>query len=259
MSRKRRKESATGVYHVIIKGINRERIFNQQREKFYFRKIILKHLQKYEAAICAYCIMSNHAHFIIRAELHVLSAFMSVILSEYAVYYNFKHLRNGHVFQNRFLSECIETDTYYWSCLRYIHLNPVKAQIVKDLVRYRHSSIGEYMLETSNLISEDALDFYRKRFLDFNDFESFHNMKPETVFTDIDDEERTQQKELMLTIAENTAVEYKLSKLLQVFEEKSIRLEYIEKVRKILKMNTKEIKELIIIIMNDIKQDKEEA
>lgn len=120
MSRKRRKESVTGVYHVIVKGINKERIFNQQREKSYFRKIILKHLQKYEATICAYCIMSNHAHFIIRAELHNLSAFMSVILSEYAIYYNFKHLRNGHVFQNRFLSECIETDAYYLKKKTYV-------------------------------------------------------------------------------------------------------------------------------------------
>ncbi len=253
MPRKRRRESATGVYHVIVKGINKERIFNQQREKSYFRKIILKHLQKYEATICAYCIMSNHAHFIIRAELQVLSAFMSVILSEYANYYNFKHFRNGHVFQNRFLSECIETDAYYWSCLRYIHLNPVKAQIVKAPIRYKNSSMGEYMLESSNLISDDALNFYRKRFLDFNDFESFHKIRSEMMFADIDDEKTVQQKEIMITIAENIAVECNLSKLLQVFEEKSICQEYIERVRKILKINKTQIKELITVIMSDIK------
>ena len=87
MPAKRRRESTTGFYHVIVKGINKEQIFAQNREKSYFRKIILKHLERYEAEIYCYCIMSNHAHFIIRAELHCLSSFMAIILAEYAMYY----------------------------------------------------------------------------------------------------------------------------------------------------------------------------
>ena len=73
------------------------------------------------------------------------------------------------------------------------------------------------------------------------------------MFADIDDEKTVQQKEIMITIAENIAVECNLSKLLQVFEEKSICQEYIERVRKILKINKTQIKELITVIMSDIK------
>lgn len=61
---KRRQESSTGMYHVIVKGINKERIFNQRREKSYFIKIILKHLKVYKVEIYSYCIMSNHAHLL---------------------------------------------------------------------------------------------------------------------------------------------------------------------------------------------------
>ena len=141
----KRKRSSTDFYHVIIKGINNERIFNQSREKVYFKSIIRKKLSKYQIEIYSYCIMSNHAHLIIRAELKELSIFMASVLAEYASYYNFKHNRNGHVFQNRFKSECIEDDYYFWTCVRYIHLNPVKAKMIKKAEEYKYSSLVEYV------------------------------------------------------------------------------------------------------------------
>ena len=137
MPLKRRQKSGTDLYHVIAKGINKERTFNQSREKTYLKKIIKKIKKKYEnVEIYAYCIMSNHIHLILKAEFPELSLFMAAVLAEYANYYNYKHHRNGHVFQNRFVSECIETERYFWNCLRYIHLNPVKARVVKEAARY---------------------------------------------------------------------------------------------------------------------------
>ena len=167
MPTKRRQKSFTDFYHVIVKGINKEKIYNQQREKIYFKKIILKYLKKYDVEIYAYCIMSNHAHLIIKAELQVLSLFMAVVLAEYANYYNYKHYRNGHVFQNRFISECIETDAYYWNCMRYIHLNPVKAGMVRRPERYKYSSMAEYMLEMPGIIHSNAIKKYTSTFTEY--------------------------------------------------------------------------------------------
>ena len=114
MPNRGRIKSVTSLYHVFVRGINKELIFNQVREKRYFKKIIQKHLSEYEIEIYAYCIMSNHAHFIIKSnDIHVMSMFMSKILAEYANYYNYKKQRNGHVFQNRFGSECIENEKYF--------------------------------------------------------------------------------------------------------------------------------------------------
>ena len=161
MPTKRRQKSFTDFYHVIVKGINKEKIYNQQREKIYFKKIILKYLKKYDVEIYAYCIMSNHAHLIIKAELQVLSLFMAVVLAEYANYYNYKHYRNGHVFQNRFKSFPIESEEYLWQCFYYIHLNPVKAKITGKMNRYQYSSAQEYIYEKKGLIRENARQFIK--------------------------------------------------------------------------------------------------
>ena len=91
MPRQRRRKVLYGFYHVIAKGINREKIFNQTREKNYFKRILRKYLQEDEVEIYAYCIMSNHVHLIIKSELAVLAVFMAKCLAKYAEYYNYKH------------------------------------------------------------------------------------------------------------------------------------------------------------------------
>lgn len=255
MPTRRRRESRTELYHIIVKGINKERIFNQQREKIYFKQIILKYLEIVNVEIYCYCIMSNHAHFIIRAEIHALSRFMAFILSEYATYYNFKHYRNGHVFQNRFASECIEDERYFWSCLRYIHLNPVKAGMLKIPVRYRYSSMGEYAAERTVLIHERALLFYKNTFRDFEEFKEFHKSREEVVFQDISDEVVLQQEEVAMSLAEDVFQEKNLSLLIQVFEEKSVRQEYIQRLKQRLKISNKKAKELCELTMNKLQNE----
>ena len=252
---RRRQESSTGIYHVIVKGINNEKIYNQQREKVYFKSIVLKHLKKYQVEIYCYCIMSNHAHFIIRAELQILSVFMAAILAEYASYYNFKHHRNGHVFQNRYTSECIEDERYFWTCMRYIHLNPVKAKMIKRPERYKYSSMSEYMLETSIVIHEKAIRLYKKCYLSFKEFEEFHKERQAEVFIDTADEVVLQRRELALIIAEDVFRDYNLSLLSQVFEEKRPCKEYIRRLKTILKISQKKAEKLCVETMNRVENE----
>lgn len=178
MPRQRRKKSSTGVYHVIAKGINREQIFNQPREKLYLKRILEEFLSNYDVEIYAYCIMSNHVHLIIKSEFQELSMYMAICLAKYAEYYNYKHKRNGHVFQNRFKSECIESSQYFWNCLRYIHLNPLKANQTKNIVDYKYSSMSEYKKMNSKILHKNALDIFGKRFEDWEDFINFHYKSP---------------------------------------------------------------------------------
>ena len=252
MPRKGRRESGTMFYHVIVKGINNEKIYHQQREKVYFKKKILKYLKKYDVELYAYCIMSNHAHLIIKAELPVLSAFMAVVLAEYAVYYNFKHRRNGHVFQNRFVSECIETEAYYWNCLRYIHMNPVKANMVKEPIRYRYSSLVEYKMDTPCMIHANALIRYKDNFNDYKQFETFHKERHLEIFADVREEVMSQKKEAATLIAEQVFEEHPLQLFIQVFEEKEVKKVYISRLVKILKISKKEAEKICNAILNDI-------
>ena len=198
--------------------------------------------------------MSNHAHFIIRAELNELSSFMARVLAKYAFYYNFKHNRNGHVFQNRFMSECIESESYYWTCLRYIHLNPVKANMVKRVVRYKYSSMGEYFTETKGLICEKAFEMYKKHFKTYNDFEEFHEFSyiHNQIFQDITSEVEEQRIEVALNLAKELFAKKELLLLSQIFEEKENREEYIQQIRQTLKVSMRKARDICIMVKNQV-------
>lgn len=234
MPTKRRRESTTGIYHVMVKGINNEKIFNQSREKTYFKAIILKHLKEQKVEIYSYCFMSNHAHFIIGADIQLLASFMASILSEYAMYYNYKHHRNGHVFQNRYRSECINDERYFWTCIRYIHLNPVKANMIKYPERYKYSSMSEYLSGEPELIHAKAVSLYQKRFPDADAFREFHKQREIAAILDTEEDLTWQQRDMAVLIAEDLGHEKELPFLNQVFEEKQIQEEYIDRLREIL-------------------------
>lgn len=244
MKTRGRRESSTGIYHVIAKGIAREKNFNQNREKIYFKNLIQKYQRQYAVKIYAYCIMPNHVHMMIGSELHLLSLFMARVLAEYAFYYNYKHSRNGHVFQNRFTSECIETETYFWNCLRYIHMNPVKSGMAAKPSDYRYSSIRDYFSEQETVLDKEVIERIRGRFGAFSVFEEFHKKRKYEVFRDVDREMEQQQLEIAGMLAEELFAKRKFEVLTQVFEEKDARLEYIEKIRQTLNVSKKKSVEI---------------
>ena len=197
--------------------------------------------------------MSNHAHFIIRAEIQTLSYFMAAILAEYASYYNYKHKRNGHVFQNRFNSECIESEEYYWNCLRYIHLNPVKANMIQKVERYKYSSISEYLNYKSILVCERALELFGEKFAEKQTFLNYHKYLGENVYIDVEDEVKNHRKEVAIQIVDRIKREKNLKTACQIIEEKEYRMEYILELQKKLNISQKDAKELCEKIRNLIK------
>lgn len=237
MPRQRRKESSTGMYHVIAKGINKELIFNQTREKYYLLKILKEFLSIHNVEIYAYCIMSNHLHLIIRSELQELSLYMAKCLAKYAEYYNYKHDRNGHVFQNRFKSECIESAKYFWNCLRYIHLNPLKANCVKTLMNYKFSSLREYKKMELQILHKNAFVLFSDKFEDWGDFMNFHNKTQRTVFIDTNDDIKRQELEIALGYLLQMQQELGLDRAEYIIEEKGLRERFKEYLREKMKIS----------------------
>lgn len=249
MSRTKRRQSTTGFYHVFIRGINKEKIFNQVREKIYFKRIIKENLEKSEVEIHAYCIMSNHAHLIIKSsEKENLSYFMSKVLAKYAEYYNYKHNRNGHVFQNRFGSECIESEKYYWNCIKYIHLNPVKALMVPNVLDYKFSSIGEYRRDKSGLLHKNAIQNYKSRFTNWNEYLEYHYVPNEIIFLGTKEEIEIQRKEQILNYLWLIQKQEELENVVEIFEDTILRERYLEMIKEKLKISKVEAKRLYIEI-----------
>jgi len=133
MPRQARLDSPGTLHHVIIRGIEKKNIVTNQydREDFVERLGLLA--TETETGIYAWALLSNHAHILLRSSDAGLAHFMRRLLTGYAINYNLRHKRHGHLFQNRYKSIICEEDTYFRELIRYIHLNPLRANLVHNL------------------------------------------------------------------------------------------------------------------------------
>lgn len=237
---------------MIAKGINKEHIFHQTREKNYLKRIFREYLLEHDAEIYAYCIMSNHLHLIIKSEIQELSMFMAKCLAKYAEYYNYKHERNGHVFQDRFKSECIESEKYFWNCLRYIHLNPAKANIVKSYLNYKYSSIVEYQKLEGDILHKNAIELFREKFEDWESVLDYHNKRQYNVFTDTQEDEEQQEMEVAWHYLCQMKHEAGVETLEEVIENRDLREKYKKCLQEKMNVSIRTSERLYIIMKNRI-------
>jgi putative transposase len=151
MPRQSREKSSSGIYHVMVRGINRQDIFHDDNDKQNYIVIMRKYKDLSHYELYGYCLMSNHVHLLIREYEESISQVMKRIGTSYVYWYNMKYERSGHLFQGRFQSESVEDDNYLLVVLRYIHLNPVKAGLVEEAADYKWSSYSEYFHQKNNL------------------------------------------------------------------------------------------------------------
>ena len=144
MPRIARKKSGSNIYHVMIRGINRQNIFEEDDDRLCFMKI-LSHCKEISGfRLYAFVLMSNHIHLLIEPAGEPLNTVLTRIETRYAMWYNRKYLRTGYLFQNRYRSEAVETDQYFKTVLRYILQNPMKAGMESRPGTYRWSSYLAY-------------------------------------------------------------------------------------------------------------------
>ncbi len=144
MPRKPREKSESGIYHVIVRGIGQQDIFHEDDDFERYLETARKVSLESGVSVLGYCLMSNHVHLLLRENDGDVSVFMKRLGVSYAYWYNRKYERTGHVFQDRFKSECVEDDAYLLTVIRYIHRNPVKALITAKPEEYEWSSCAAY-------------------------------------------------------------------------------------------------------------------
>ena len=201
MPRQPRKPSGTGIYHVMMRGINRQDIFEEQTDyqQFLNRLQYLidpidengEHLPSY-CHVYAYCLMSNHVHLLIRERTESISVSLKRLSVSYAAYYNKRYQRVGHLFQDRFKSEPVNDMDYFVTLLRYIHQNPVKAGICSKVEDYAWSSWQEY-LNSDGLLPTLC---YTKTVLKRIPLDDLKGLVEETLEGDITDVEYTTDNHL---------------------------------------------------------------
>ena len=150
MPRQARDKSASGIYHIMMRGINRQNIFHDDEDYSRFLLTLQNYREKSGYEIYAYCLMDNHVHLLLKVGNEPLEQIMRRICGSFVYWYNAKYERIGNLFQDRFKSEVVENDSYFLTVLRYIHQNPLKAGIATSIEHYQWSSMGEYINSRSS-------------------------------------------------------------------------------------------------------------
>jgi putative transposase len=159
MARPVRIEYPGAVYHVVCRGNNRQAVFRDDYDrKRYLEKLSLYCEQK-EVGLLCYCLLTNHVHLVMETPKGNLSKMMQAFQTSYTVYFNKRHGRSGHVFEQRYKAFLVDRDNYLLEVSRYVHLNAVAARLAERPGQYRWSSYGAYLkgkgilgLQTQNIL-----------------------------------------------------------------------------------------------------------
>ena len=145
MPRKARIDAPGALHHIMVRGIEKRDIFYDDHDRDIFVQKMGKIISESKTCCLAWALMPNHVHMLVRTGLTPISVVMQRILTGYAVVFNRRHKRHGHVFHNRYKSILCEEELYLLELVRYIHLNPLRAGIVKEyqaLKKYPYTGHG---------------------------------------------------------------------------------------------------------------------
>ncbi len=156
MARVARKRSKTGIYHIMLRGVNKQQIFHDDEDHFRFLEIVEETKDKANMKVYGWCLMWNHVHLLFCEGNEEVSNSMKRIGVSYAFHYHTKYKTVGHLFQDRFRSEPVDQEDYLLTVIRYIHQNPVKAGIVNSPEQWKWSSCLGYYGRSKKY--EDLLD-----------------------------------------------------------------------------------------------------
>ncbi len=206
MARKAREKSSTGIYHIMLRGIDKRELFLDDEDCKKFKDIFVKAVSENRFALYGYCLMGNHVHLLLKA-IEDPGTFMKRITVSYSWWHNHKHDRTGHLFQNRYLSEPVEEEDYLLTVLRYIHQNPLKAGMVKSVKDYIWSSYDQYKQFYNGQKTFISGDLIKAYFPTFSSFDKFMNAVNEDKCLEIAVSDRTSDKILIDKIKEDYDLE----------------------------------------------------
>jgi putative transposase len=139
MPRQARLDIPGALHHIMVRGINRSPIFLDDQDRQRFLDRLGSEVREGKCSVFAWVLMENHAHILFKSGQQGISTVMRRLLTGYAQYFNRRHRRTGHLFENRYKSVLCEEERYLLALVRYIHLNPVRAKVVstvEELNRY---------------------------------------------------------------------------------------------------------------------------
>lgn len=147
MARTARVRSASGIYHITVRGVNKQVIFKDDQDARVYLSLLRRLKLEVGCVLYGYCLMNNHVHLLVKENTDgIVSKLMHRLGTAFAIWHNAKYERVGHLFQGRFASEAVEDEKYFLTVLRYIHQNPVRAGLISECARHPFTSYHAYSL-----------------------------------------------------------------------------------------------------------------
>ncbi len=246
MPRQARKKSQSGIYHIMLRGINGQVIFEDEQDKEKFLEALKTYKAISEYKVFAYCLMSNHIHLLLKIGKEDLDLIVKRIAGSYVYWYNWKYKRRGHLFQDRFKSEPIEDDAYFLTVLRYIHQNPIKSGLCKKIGEYKFSSYNEYTIKPYVVDNEFCFEI-----VDRDEFIIFNNQNNSDICLDIE------ENNFRLTDEEAKIIIQKISKCKSVTDFQNLSIDKRDKYLKVLRekgLSIRQISRLTGISFNVVRK-----
>ena len=195
-----RKQSGGDCYHIMVRGVGRMNIFEDDLDRKKLHGLIARNLEASRerppgVQLLAWCFMDNHVHFLVRGSMEMISKFMHDTLAPYARWFNFRHDRVGTMFQGRFKSRPILDDAQLLAVMRYIHRNPVEQG---QLLRCEWSSYKEYIDDEELIDSETILHMLggKEAFVHFNALVDSNGEADGNGLSELEDRHQLLEREL---------------------------------------------------------------
>ena len=154
MPRQSRIDAPGALHHIIARGIERGNIFRDKTDQNRFLDRLGRIIQETRTSCFAWALIPNHFHLLLKTGQAPIATVMRRLLSGYATYHNKRHRRSGHLFQNRYKSILCQEDAYLLELVRYIHLNPIRAKLVKDIKALDKSTTSGHSVILGNVKQE---------------------------------------------------------------------------------------------------------
>ena len=161
MPRKARIDAPGALHHIIARGIDRKKVFDDNADRDFFIERLGLIIGDTGTQCFAWALIPNHFHLLLKTGATPIATVMKRLLTGYAMHYNRRHKRYGHLFQNRYKSILCQEDTYLLELVRYIHLNPLRAKMVEDVKGLDNYPYGGH----SVLMGKTTVTWQNKRYI----------------------------------------------------------------------------------------------
>lgn len=254
MARLPRRDSGTGYFHVVVRGNNREFVFELNRQKRSYDNLLRKYQTEFNMELASWCYMNNHVHLLIGGSSVDLSKYMKMVNQKFTCRYHRGHSTSGHIFQGRYYCSPIDDRVYLRCVIRYIHNNPVSAGIVKKSHEYSWSSYNDFLKTNRDKNLEKVFDLFKT----IDNYIEYHKEYDFNNYSDNKEDVQRYRSQIIERIKKKYLIRNDISSLDKIIENSELKRKLVLALSELSWISNKEISVITKIPMYSVRKIRNE-